>query len=145
MYEYISHDGIHIKVGENAKENDQLTKSAHPEDWWMHVVDTPGAHVVIVYNKDSLPKETVNDAATLAAHHSQSKTMKKVVVHVTRAGHVLPGKHTGQVNLVEISTVKNISMYKEQGRLERLLKTRVHEKVCSAPTKTGLLSYFGRG
>lgn len=144
MYEYISHDGIHIKVGENAKENVRLTESAHPDDWWMHVVDTPGAHVVISYNKESLPKETVNDAATLAAHHSQSKTMKKVVVHVTKAGYVTPGKHMGQVKLVEISNVTNISMYKEQGRLERLLKTRVHKNICSPLIKTGLLSYFGR-
>ena len=142
MYEYISSDCIPILVGENAKENGQLTKSAHPDDWWMHVVDTPGAHVVIIYNKEALPEETVNDAAVIAVHHSKAKTMKKVVVHVARAGHVLPGKHTGEVNVIEISRVKNIFTNKEQGRMERLLKDRVHIQTC--PTKTGILSCFGR-
>jgi predicted ribosome quality control (RQC) complex YloA/Tae2 family protein len=141
MYEYISQDDIHIMVGENAKENDHLTKSAHPDDWWMHVVDTPGAHVVIVYNKDAIPEETVNDAAAIAVHHSKAKTVKKVVVHVTRAGHVLPGKHTGQVNVIEISRVKNIFTHKERVRMERLLKDRVHNKTWN--TNSGILSCFG--
>tara|TARA_Y100000389_G_C17422162_1_gene497373 strand:+ start:1133 stop:1564 length:432 start_codon:yes stop_codon:yes gene_type:complete len=143
MYEYISHDGIYIVVGENAKENDQLTKSAHPDDWWMHVVETPGAHVVVIYNKDALPEETVNDAAVIAVHHSKAKTLKKAIVHVARAGHVLQGKHTGQVNVIEVSRVKNIFTNKERARMERLLKDRVHVQTC--PTKTGILSCFGRG
>lgn len=141
MYEYISHDGIYIKVGENAKENDQLTDSAHPEDWWMHVVERPGAHVVIVYNKESLPDETVNDAATIAVYHSRAKTLPKVCVHVARVGHVIPGKHTGQVNVIEIARVKNIFMNKEHPRMERLLKTRV--KVKTWNTNSGTPSCFG--
>lgn len=143
MYEYISQDGIYIKVGENAKENDRLTESARPEDWWMHVVDRPGAHVVIVYNKDSLPEETLNDASAIAVYHSRAKTMPKVCVHVARAGHVIPGKHTGEVNVIEIARVKNIFMNKEGPRMERLLKTRVHVKTWN--TRTGILSCLGKG
>ena len=99
--------------------------------------------MVVIYNKDALPEETVNDAAAIAVHHSKAKTMKKVVVHVARAGHVLPGKHTGQVNVIEVSRVKNIFTNKERARMERLLKDRVHVQTC--PTKTGILSCFGRG
>ena len=141
MYEYNSYNNIRILVGENAKENEELTAASRPEDWWMHVVERPGAHVIIAYNKDSLPNETVNDAATIAVYHSSAKTLPKVCVHVTRARHVLPGKHTGQVNVVEISRVKNIFMNKEHPRMERLLKTRV--KVKTWNTNSGTPSCFG--
>ena len=37
MKTYISYDGIQIKVGENARENDDLTLSSYPREWWVHV------------------------------------------------------------------------------------------------------------
>ena len=47
MYTYKSLDGIQIKVGQNAKENDDLTFSSYPNEWWMHIDGGPGSHVVI--------------------------------------------------------------------------------------------------
>jgi len=143
MYEYISYDNIRILVGENTKENEELATASRPEDWWMHVVERPGAHVIIAYNKDSLPKETVNDAAAIAVYHSHAKTMPKVCVHVARAKNVIPGKQKGQVNVIEVSSVKNIFMDKELFRMERLLKTRVHTPTgCSSLVLTKLGSFF---
>jgi predicted ribosome quality control (RQC) complex YloA/Tae2 family protein len=142
MYEYISFDNIRIFVGETAKENEELTKSSRPDDWWLHVVDRPGAHVIIQYNKDSVPKETVNDAAAIAVYHSRAKILPKVCVHIVRAMNVIPGKQTGQVNVIEIASEKNIFMNKEHLRMQRLLKTRIHNKTWN--TNSGNPSCFGR-
>ena len=66
MYEYTSYDSISIKVGQNAKENDELTMTSDPKEWWMHVSGYPGSHVVICYDGETVPKETKRDAAVLA-------------------------------------------------------------------------------
>ena len=47
MLEYTSLDGTIIQVGQNAKENDQLTISSALNYWWMHVAGCSGAHVVV--------------------------------------------------------------------------------------------------
>jgi len=141
MYEYISQDGIHIGVGEDAKDNSKLTMTSNHMYWWMHVADAPGAHVVI-YSTDVLPKETLNDAAVIAVYHSRAKIAPKATVHMARVDHVIPGKKTGEVHVIEIVTAKTVFINKEIPRMERLLKTRVHKKVWN--TSSGTLSCFGR-
>lgn len=42
MLEYTSLDGTIIKVGQNAKENDELTLASAPKYWWMHVAGYSG-------------------------------------------------------------------------------------------------------
>jgi len=49
MLEYTSLDGTVIRVGQNAKENDELTVSSSPRYWWMHVAGCSGAHVVVCH------------------------------------------------------------------------------------------------
>ena len=39
MRTFTSFDGITIKVGEDAKDNDILTESSYPKEWWLHVAD----------------------------------------------------------------------------------------------------------
>ncbi len=55
---YESIDSITIRVGESAKENDELSMTSDPKHWWMHVSGCPGAHVVVCHQGDQLPKET---------------------------------------------------------------------------------------
>lgn len=57
MYTYKSLDGIQIKVGQNAKENDDLTFSSYPNEWWMHIDGGPGSHVVICYEENTIQKK----------------------------------------------------------------------------------------
>ena len=57
MKTYTSQDGIQIKVGESAKENDDLTLSSYPNEWWLHVDGGAGAHVVVCHEGDTLPAE----------------------------------------------------------------------------------------
>jgi predicted ribosome quality control (RQC) complex YloA/Tae2 family protein len=124
MKTYISRDGIQIKVGENAKENDSLTLSSYPREWWMHVDGGPGAHVVICHEEDTVPKETKRDAALLAIHHSKSSSAKMVRVNLVRVDQVIKDdriKNHGQVYLggevMQLAVFPN----KERIRLDRLL------------------------
>jgi predicted ribosome quality control (RQC) complex YloA/Tae2 family protein len=124
MLEYISHDGIVIKVGQNAKENDHLTASSSPRYWWMHVSGCSGAHVVVCYEGEQLPKETKRDAMVLAVHHSQSPDSKMSKVDLTRVEHVLWMRQAGKVQLKGEVLELTIFMRREVARLERLKKSR---------------------
>lgn len=127
MYTYKSLDGIQIKVGENAKENDDLTFSSYPNEWWMHIDGGPGSHVVICYEENTIPKETKRDAALLAVHHSKPSHMKMMRVNLVRTEQVLKHerlKNHGQVYLDGEVMQLTIFPNKEKERLDRLLKNR---------------------
>ena len=124
MKTYTSHDGIRIKVGENAKENDDLTLSSYPKEWWMHVDGGPGAHVIICHEEDTIPRETKRDAALLAVHHSKPSNAKMVCVNLVRVDQIIKNdriKNHGQVYLggqvVQLTVFPN----KERERLSRIL------------------------
>ena len=124
MKTYISYDGIQIKVGENARENDDLTLSSYPREWWVHVDGGPGAHVVICHEQDTVPKETKRDAALLAIHHSKSSSAKVVRVNLVRVDQVIKDeriKNHGQVYLDGEVMQLVVFPNKERARLDRLL------------------------
>ncbi|AET84666.1 hypothetical protein OLOG_00209 [Ostreococcus lucimarinus virus OlV4] len=124
MKTYISRDGIQIKVGENARENDDLTLSSYPREWWVHVDGGPGAHVVICHEEDTVPKETKRDAALLAIHHSKSSSAKMVRVNLVRVDQVIKDdriKNHGQVYLGGEVMQLTVFPNKERIRLDRLL------------------------
>ena len=62
MLEYVTHDDVIVCVGQTAKENDILTQSSNPKYWWMHASGYPGAHVVLQYDGDEVPREMKRDA-----------------------------------------------------------------------------------
>ena len=82
-----SPDGMVVLVGNSAADNDVLTfKVAAQKDFWMHVAGESGSHVVVrnPENLESLPRETLRYAASLAARYSKAQNAKKVTVHVAR-------------------------------------------------------------
>jgi len=124
MKTYISRDGIQIKLGENAKENDSLTLSSYPREWWMHVDGGPGSHVIICHEENTIPKETKRDAALLAIHHSKSSSAKVVRVNLVRVDQVIKDeriKNHGQVYLDGEVMQLVVFPNKERARLDRLL------------------------
>ena len=127
MKTYISLDGITINVGENAKENDELTMTSDPREWWMHVSGYPGSHVVICYDGDTVPKETKRDAAVLAVHHSKAPLQKMTKVDFVRVDQIYKYVNTqhGQVLIEGDITELTVFMNKEKQRLERLFKSRI--------------------
>ena len=127
MYSYRSLDGILIKVGENAKENDALTESSYPNEWWLHADGGAGSHVVRCHDTEIIPKETRRDAAVLAIYHSKNSKMKSSRVNLVRVEQVWKDpriKNHGQVYLTGEVTQLTMFMNKEKPRLERLRANR---------------------
>lgn len=84
---YYSSEGELIYVGKNNKQNDTLTFSiADSEDFWLHVKDAPGSHVIIKSKAPS--KQTFYEAAMLAAYYSSQKGGVSVAVDYTQRKNV---------------------------------------------------------
>jgi len=79
-------DGFTVLVGRNGRQNDQLIRGAHREDWWLHAKDRPGAHVIVKGDRKGTPppEEVLMRAAQLAAYYSKGRTSSKVPVAYTR-------------------------------------------------------------
>ncbi|HYC78150.1 MAG TPA: NFACT family protein [Planctomycetota bacterium] len=115
-----SADGLDILVGRAASDNDELTfKVANGDDFWFHVRDYAGSHVV-VRARPELPPETLLDAATLAVHFSKADFAGKRDVSWTRRKFVAKprGAPPGQVLL---SQHKTLHLRADPARLKRLI------------------------
>ena len=86
-YRYRSADGIEIRVGKNAAQNDRLTLEARGDEVWMHAKDMPGSHVIIKAEGE-IPPETMKQAAMLAAWYSKGQRSSMVPVDFTRKKYV---------------------------------------------------------
>ncbi|MBQ3228511.1 MAG: NFACT family protein [Clostridia bacterium] len=84
-------DGHTVLCGKNNTANDYLTtKLANRRDWWFHVKDQPGSHVVLeCFDGEDDPSETAfTEAAMIAAYHSAAKESSGVAVDYTRVREV---------------------------------------------------------
>lgn len=81
-----SPSGIPILVGKNNLQNDKLTATAEPGDWWLHAKDMPGSHVIVA--SADADAATLEMAARLAARYSRGASAGKVPVDITRRKHV---------------------------------------------------------
>lgn len=129
-YTYMSFDNIEIRVGRGASDNDLL--SCDPEyrdndNWWMHVSGAAGSHIVIRNTDNDFPvkfRETIKDAALLAALNSKANGSGRVAVTLTRCRNVSKPRGTkpGLVYLSGDVITVNIDMKVERQRLDRLKK-----------------------
>lgn len=128
---YRSVDGLEIRVGREAEDNDQLSTDPSlrdDNDWWLHVAGLAGSHVVIRYTDDDLysrHRGTVIDAALLAIKSSKAKSAGgKVPVTLTRCRNVSKprGAKPGLVQVDGDFRTVNVDVKAEQGRLQRLTK-----------------------
>lgn len=86
---YVSSDGYHMYVGKNNFQNDQLTFDlAVGNDWWFHVKQAPGSHVIVKTNGDELPDRTFEEAGRLAAYYSSMRGVEKVEIDYVEKKHV---------------------------------------------------------
>ena len=110
MRSFTSSDGFVVRVGRDAESNDRLTLSAAPDDLWLHVAGTEGSHVVVLNPErlPRLPRQTVREAAALAAHFSKARGGTAVSVHYTAARNVSKrrGLPRGTVELHAFDSVK---------------------------------------
>ncbi len=88
---YHTSSGLEVRVGRNAKSNDELTlRYASPRDIWLHARHVGGAHVVLRWNEPEAnpAQRDIVEAATLAAVHSGARTSRTVPVDYTRRKYV---------------------------------------------------------
>ncbi|MXX40574.1 MAG: DUF814 domain-containing protein [Gemmatimonadetes bacterium] len=88
---YRTSTGWSVWAGRNNKENDVLThKMSAQNDLWFHARGYAGSHVVLRSEgrKEAPNKQTIEEAAALAAYWSKGKTAKKVSVAYTMVKHV---------------------------------------------------------
>jgi predicted ribosome quality control (RQC) complex YloA/Tae2 family protein len=91
-------------VGRSAEQNDLLTtEMCEPHDFWLHLADGPGAHVVVrnPQKAAALPREIELLAAGLAARFSKARRAGWVTVHLAQGLDVQKrrGQPPGEVTL----------------------------------------------
>jgi predicted ribosome quality control (RQC) complex YloA/Tae2 family protein len=90
VWEYVLPGGWRVMAGKTDADNDRLSLTvAAPNDWWFHVRGMPGSHVVLMVDEDQFPdRQTLNQAAAIAAYHSKARNGGVVAVSGTLARHV---------------------------------------------------------
>ncbi len=124
--EFQSSRGERILVGRGGVDNHTLTfRFARGNDHWLHVRDSPGAHVVVLVGKGAEPHpETLLDAAALAAHHSDLRGEPVVDVSHTLRKHVRAVK--GAPGRVTLASAKTLTVTGVPARIERLYAQPTH-------------------
>jgi predicted ribosome quality control (RQC) complex YloA/Tae2 family protein len=106
---FTSPSGFKVFVGKNRRGNEVVTfKLAGPEDYFFHVKDAPGAHVIMKTGKREPEEEDIYFAACLALQFSKLKREGKGIVTYTKKKHVRrpPGAQPGLVTLREEKTIQ---------------------------------------
>ncbi|MBR7083007.1 MAG: DUF814 domain-containing protein, partial [Clostridia bacterium] len=87
---YVTSGGYDVYVGKNNIQNDLITlKYSKKSDWWFHVKNAPGSHVVMTCNADDEPPaRDFTEAAQLAAFWSSRKDGENVAVDYTKIRNV---------------------------------------------------------
>jgi len=99
-----------VLLGASDADNDYLsTEVAQANDWWFHADGVPGSHVLLRAQEDREPsKDTLRQAAALAAYHSKARNAGTTSVHCARARYVKKprGAKTGTVQVAHGTTLK---------------------------------------
>ena len=115
-----SDDGFLILVGRNNRQNDSLTlKESRNGDVWLHTLNIPGSHTVIVCEGQQPPARTIEQAAMLAAYHSGARQSGLVAVDYTHIKYVSKprGAKPGMVIYTHQST---LYVHPDEALAERL-------------------------
>jgi len=116
-------DGSEIRVGRNARDNDDLTfRHASGNDLWFHTADTPGSHVILRLKTHEPHPEAVLDAAHLAVQFSPLAGARAAKVHFARRKEVHKPRGA-KPGLVTLSGGKILDVRMQPERLTRLLGT----------------------
>jgi predicted ribosome quality control (RQC) complex YloA/Tae2 family protein len=82
---FISRNNISLWVSRSARDADNLTlHHTRGKEWWFHIRDGTGAHVIVKNSNDILEDETIIDASLLAAHFSSRNKDHNVEIIYTR-------------------------------------------------------------
>ena len=86
---FVTSSGIEVLCGKNNLQNDYITTElASKDDYWFHVKNAPGSHVVMRCGKDEPPAEDFTQCAMIAAFYSSLKELPQAPVDYTRVRNV---------------------------------------------------------
>ena len=122
---YMSSSGHRILVGRGGKDNHETTFSVgRGNDYWFHVKDAPGAHVLVPASRNVVvDEETFQDAASLAIHYSKLRGERGAVVTQTQRKYVrpIPGAAPGRVS---VSHERTREVWDLDSRLLKLFESK---------------------
>lgn len=98
--QYKDNLGFNYFVGKNNIQNDYITFSlASGNDWWFHIKNQPGSHVIVkTMGEDMPPDEVFINAASIAAFHTKISDSKIEVDYTQRKNLKKPKNgHMGSV------------------------------------------------
>lgn len=126
---FTTEQGMTILSGKSDKDGDALTFTiANGSDYWFHVANYPGSHVVLKCPKGKDPDpESVYDAALIALHFSKAKKAGADEITVTQVKHVVKPRGA-KPGLVTVSRHKKMPCRLDQKRLDRLFATQSQTK-----------------
>jgi len=97
---FVSSDGLTIVCGVNDKSNDALLREfSSGRHLWLHARDYAGSHVIVLSAGEQVPPRTLEEAALVAAWHSQGRKETELEVSYLPLKHVrrVKGGKPGQV------------------------------------------------
>lgn len=102
----MNHD---LWIGKNARNNDELLRSAHKEDIWLHARGVSGSHVIVRMqgSKEQPDSRLLEKAASVAAYYSKASGSELVPVSWTRCKYVRKpkGGAPGEAKVMRESTL----------------------------------------
>lgn len=84
---FLLSDQVLLTLGRDAKESDQIVKSAKSSDWWIHIAGGGrGSHVIVsgLPTKAQIPVSVLSAAGILALHFSERSNAMEGEVYCTR-------------------------------------------------------------
>jgi predicted ribosome quality control (RQC) complex YloA/Tae2 family protein len=91
-----SREGFTLLVGKNSRQNEDVTfHQATANDMWLHARGVAGAHVIVKAAGREIPRNTIEQAASLAAYYSEARGSTSAPVDYTLQRHVRDMKGGG--------------------------------------------------
>lgn len=120
-HKYITYNNNIIYVGKNNKQNEYLTlREANPDDYFFHIKDLPGSHVILK-NNQKLEDYEFEIAAFLAAKFSKNSNDRYIDVDYTQKKNVskAKGSKPGMVYYTNFKTVR-VDLKKEPSGVTKM-------------------------
>lgn len=111
--------GLRVLVGRNNRQNDRLTHDADRRDIWLHTQKIHGSHVILRTDGAEPDRESIVEAAKLAAWYSQARESGNVPVDFTQVKNVK--KPAGaRPGMVIYTTCETVHVTPEEETVKRL-------------------------
>lgn len=118
-------DGAEFLVGKSAAENDEMVKNSKSNDYWFHIIETTGSHVILtsksIHHKSPNQKQ-IRQGAILAIHFSKIRNNGRGDVYFTQKQH-LKKKKGMPAGLWNVEKSESVFISYEEEELKTILAT----------------------